>query len=232
MTVSEIKNKLKQKATVFKTGGKKPTGALLESWIGSVRWSLESELSQQDKSGKEMIPLATIFLKGLPYIPAELNGVELLTIFMSPNVYDNLIDEDLSPFFVIRKYTTLDGLVERTWNADIIKSFPLFPQLVDNDFPTWDNGGIPLDLEDEILALENDEGIDYFDDICEEMYGVHKVGGYPCFCQSGYWFGNGYKFVMQISSDEKAKFNIVDCGNFYFFYHPEKEDWKVYCDFY
>lgn len=232
MTVVEIKDKIKRKATILKTGGKKPTGNLLESWIGSVRWSLENESIPQDKSDKNMILLATIFIKELPYIPTELNGLDLLTIFMSLDVYDNLTEEDLSPWFVIRQYSSLDGLVQREWYADIVKPFPLFPQLVDNDFPTWDCGGISSDVEDEILALENDEGVDYFNDICEEMYGQHKLGGYPCFCQSGYWFGNGYEFVIQISSDEKAKFNIVDCGNFYFYYNVEKEDWKVYCDFY
>jgi hypothetical protein len=60
----------------------------------------------------------------------------------------------------------------------------------------------------------------------------HKIGGSPALCQPGHWFGADYPFVMQISSDEKAGFNIVDAGNFYFYYNADKGDWKVHCDFY
>ena len=60
------------------------------------------------------------------------------------------------------------------------------------------------------------EDIDYYGDICGEIYREHKIGGYPAFCQPGYWFED-YDFVFQISSDEKAQFNIVDNGKFYFF---------------
>ncbi len=36
MTIKEVKEKLSKKAIIFETGGKRPTGELLESWIGSV----------------------------------------------------------------------------------------------------------------------------------------------------------------------------------------------------
>lgn len=47
-----------------------------------------------------------------------------------------------------------------------------------------------------------------------------------------YDYSDGYEFVMQISSDDNAEFNIIDSGNFYFAYNPDKNDWAVYCDFY
>lgn len=232
MTVKEIKEKLAKKAVVFETGGKRPTGDLLESWIGSVCWQHEGETIPKDKSGNDLAPIATIFLKDLPFLPLELTGIELLTILMSKDVWNNLISEDLSPWFCIRTYSSLDKLVPCKYQTDMIKPFPLIPQLIDNDYPCWDGGGIPEEMEANILQLETTEGIDYFDDICEEIYAQHKVGGYPAFCQSGYSFGNGYEFVMQISSDAKALFNIVDSGKLYFFYNPQISDWKVYCDFY
>lgn len=232
MTVKEVKEKLSKKAIIFETGGKRPTGELLESWIGSVCWQHEGESLPKDKRENNMISIATIFLNNLPLLPAELAGIELITIFMSEDVWDNLISEDLSPWFCIRTYRSLEQLIYCNYQTDMIKPFPLTPHLVENDFPCWDGGGIPEEIEDIILQLETTEGIDYFDDICEEIYARHKVGGYPAFCQSGFSFGNGYEFVMQISSDEKALFNIVDSGNFYFFYNSQKSDWKVYCDFY
>ena len=41
--VQDIKDKLKRKATIFETGGQKPTNELLESWIGSVCWQESKE---------------------------------------------------------------------------------------------------------------------------------------------------------------------------------------------
>ena len=150
---------------------------------------------------------------------------------MSEGIWDNLNEDDLSPWFTIRTYKSLDELVPCNYVSDYIKPFPLIPQVIDNDFPTWDGGGIPADIENIIIKMEEDYYIDYFDDICEEIYEQHKIGGYPSFFPGDYWgFGKNYPFVMQISSDDKANFNIK--GNFYFFYNASNDSWKVYSDFY
>lgn len=230
MTIDEIKKELARKAILFRTGGKRPANTLGESWIGSVRWKLAHEELPIDSKGKAMNPLATIFVPDSTHTPKELKQVSLVTIFVSDDLHDNLIDVNQS--FCIRTYSTLDHLVGCEWNFEKIKAFPLVEELVDDDYPTWDDGGIPEDLFDVICEMEEEETVDYFEDIIGEIYGIHKIGGYPAFCQSGHWFGEGYEFVLQISSDYKAQLNIVDSGNFYFFYHPQKNDWKVYCDFY
>lgn len=113
-----------------------------------------------------------------------------------------------------------------------MKSFPLKPILVENDTPAWDSGDIEPEIQDEILRLELESDIEYYDDIVENIYPMHKVGGYPSYTQSGVSYGEDYPFVFQISSDAKAQFNIVDSGSFYFFYNQDKQDWIVYCDFY
>ena len=229
MTMEEIKEKLARKAVTFQTGGIRPTKELLESWIGCVRWKKPGEGIPNDKNGNEMIPIATLFIKDLPYIPEHLQGIELITVFMAENVFDHLrVVED---YFCIRAYESLEQLESCEWMASIMKAFPLVPKLIENDYPIWVGGGIPDEIEDEILRLEDEEDLDYYEDIYEESYRVHKVGGYPSFVQPGAWF-DGYEFVFQIASDEKAQFNIVDSGNFYFFYNKEKKAWKVYCDFY
>lgn len=38
MTIEEIKNQLRKKAVIFKTGGIRPTSEIGESWIGKVGW--------------------------------------------------------------------------------------------------------------------------------------------------------------------------------------------------
>jgi len=90
MTINEIKDILRKKTTIFKPGGKGkyPTDALLETWIGSVNFKLENEKFPTDESGNRMIPLAMIFIKGLPYIPKALEGIELLSIFMLKDTPD------------------------------------------------------------------------------------------------------------------------------------------------
>jgi uncharacterized protein YwqG len=107
----------------------------------------------------------------------------------------------------------------------------LQPKLVENDYPAWDSYDIPETIGEEIFRLE-EGNVDYFDDICEEMYSEHKIGGYAAFCQSGVNFGEDYTFVMQISSDEKANYNIVDSGSFYCYKNSKTKEWKLHCDFY
>lgn len=229
MTVSEIKEKLARKAVVFQTGGIRPTGELLESWIGCVCWKRPEEEMPLDMDGNQMFPIATLFIKDLPFIPQHLQGIELITVFMAENLCGHR--DAAEEYFCIRTYDSLDGLESCDWKAPIMKAFPLVPKLVENDYPAWDGGGIPDDIFDEILELEDEEDIEYFEDIAEEMYGAHKVGGYPAFIQPGCTFEN-YEFAFQISSDEKAQFNFVDSGSIYFFYNKEDKSWKVHYDFY
>lgn len=227
MAIEQIRAQLATQATIFQTGGIRPTHDLLESWIGYVGWSLPEE---QPPSGYQ--PLATFFLKGLPYVPMALQPFQLVTVFVDERLLDHLMEDDLCSYFDIRTYTTLEGLVKREWQHEQIRAFPLIPQHITNDYPTWDGGGIPAQLEEEILTLEHEEQLDYFEDIVEDIYPLHKIGGYPSFCQSGVDFGDDAPFVLQIASDAKARLNIVDHGNFYFFYNPTIQTWHVYCDFY
>lgn len=134
--------------------------------------------------------------------------------------------------FCVRTYKKEETLIPCDWINKDIKAFPLVPQAVYNDIPCWDGRGIPIEIEDEILRLEDEEDIEYYDDISENIYSMHKVGGYPVYIQSGGWDDEKYEFAFQISSDEKAYLNIVDSGSFYFFYCKDNQQWEMQCDFY
>lgn len=228
MNIAQIKKALFKQATIFQTGGFRPTEELGESWIGKVLWGKEGETAPSNFE-----PICTIFLNNLPYVPKELISYQLITIYMNFDVFNNLNEDNLVSFFKINCYTKLDELQKKNEQSTKIKPFPLTPLFIDNDTPSWeDSNNIALEIKNEILRLELEEGIEYYEDIVEKLYSTHKVGGYPSFTQSGVSFGEDYPFVFQISSDEKARFNIVDSGSFYFFYNLEKQDWIVYCYFY
>lgn len=133
MAIEQIRAQLATQATIFQTGGIRPTHDLLESWIGYVGWSLPEE---QPPSGYQ--PLATFFLKGLPYVPMALQPFQLVTVFVDERLLDHLMEDDLCSYFDIRTYTTLEGLVKREWQHEQIRAFPLIPQHITNDYPTWD----------------------------------------------------------------------------------------------
>lgn len=230
MTVQEIKAKLMKEATIFSTGGIRPTNELLESWIGKVSWKKDTESIPQDVDGNDMNPLATLFLEDLVGVPQSISEIYLCTIFISPNIFEHLMD--LDGYFCVRTYEKEDTLIPCDWVNGDIKAFPLVPKAVSNDTPVWDGGGIPIEIEDEILRLQDEEDIEYCEDIQEDIYPMHKVGGYPAYIQAGGWDEDKYEFAFQISSDEKACLNIVDSGSFYFFYCKENQQWEMQCDFY
>lgn len=228
MNIAQIKEALFKQATIFKTGGFRPTEELGESWIGKVLWGKEGE-----NCPINFDPICTLFLNELPFVPKELRDYQLITVYMDFDVFNNLNEDNLVSFFEINCYTNFDGLQKKNEQSAKIKPFPLTPVFIDNDTPSWeDSDSIAPDIESEILRLELENSIAYYDDIVEEIYSTHKVGGYPSFTQGGVSYGEDYPFVFQISSDVKAQFNIVDSGSFYFFYNQEKRDWIVYCDFY
>ena len=116
-------------------------------------------------------------------------------------------------------------------NSSPIKPFPLKSRLIEEDYPIFDGGDIPEDIMEELEEMEDSEEItDYYD--YTECHSEHKIGGYPCYIQSGINWGEGYEFVLQIASDEKANLNIIDSGNIYLAKSRLTGDWKLYCDFY
>ncbi|WP_420460983.1 DUF1963 domain-containing protein [Neolewinella sp.] len=245
MTIPQLKAAIARPTVPFATGGFRPTNAVEESWIGRVTAFGEGETVPTDVNGKPMIPLAQFYLADLPYLPPALKGVTLLTFFLSIT-YNNLLQTrgetaaypHDGAYYVVREYRSLPTVHPATSQPEpvYIKPFPLRPEPVRDDYPIWDGGGLSPEMEREILRLERDGTIENYYDITEHDH-RHKVGGYPSFCQSGIMgygagFGEGFEFVLQISSDAKAGLNVIDGGSLMFARQPERGAWSLYFDFY
>lgn len=264
--IAEIRAKLAKPITHLQTGGFRPTGEKTESWIGRVFLCKPDEAKPIfDNKGKPLYALAQFYLPNLPFVPEPLKHITWLTVFMCeefPEIEGQYgiekIDEDGEAYFelhselgqngdgwLIKEYTADDELVEYEFEPfEFIKPFPLKADFKDKDFPLWDGGGVPSDLQYEISELEDDydeendddkddcDMLNYYDDIVgDDHCYMHKFGGYPSFCQSGVSFGENYEFMFQISSDGKANFNVVDGGSL-MFARNDKGDWSLYYDFY
>lgn len=230
MTIDEVKRALKRSAVIFERieDGKDEADA----YLGKVVLGLSGEVLPTDKEGNTMCPIMQFNLKGLSYIPKALEGVEVVTVFISPTFYTHM--SNLEGYFEVRTYNNLSELVSMDYKMQLgdIKSCSLKARVVDNDYPKWNSYDIPIKVVNAIEVLEDEEYIDYFGDIAETLYDQHKIGGYAAYIQSGCDFGEGYEFVMQIVSDIKADFNIIQRGRIYFAKHKETGEWKAYGDFY
>ena len=231
MDILEIKDKLAKKTTLLYVDDSKNVNLTEKSCLGKVNCKIEGEDLPIDNDNNKMLPLATFFLEGLSSVPESVKDYYCCSIFISENILDHY-ETKYEGYYEVRMYKKTDNLVSCDWQSEYFKGFPLRMKEIDNDYPVWDGGGIPLDIEDEIIRLSDEEGIEYFDDIYESNEETHKIGGYPHYIQSGNWDKENYEFIFQINSDAKINLNIADGGSFYLFYSKKKKKWEFQCDFY
>ncbi|MCK9798214.1 hypothetical protein M1B34_10895 [Pseudomonas sp. MAFF 302030] len=231
MDIQELKQRLAKPAVKFSAGGFRPTHSDEESWLGRVFLYGPDEELPCNPQGEPLLPFAQFYLPALPFSSPWLEGVRVLTLFVGNPFPDEL--EPMGNNWVIREYRADDVLVRKELTAPkaFLKPFPLKAEVVAEDYPLWDGGGIPRDLELEVLSLERDGTISCYYDLVSHCY-EHKLGGYPSFCQAGIDPGDGFEFVMQISSDAKINLNVIHSGSLMFWKHRESGEWAIYYDFY
>lgn len=238
MSIKAIKKELTRPAVLFKTGGRRPEKILGESWINRVGFRWPEEDLPVSPSGKPMRPLAMIFLKDLPYIPGNLRGLYMISIFVSEDLFDDAPDEnDLEQYVCVRQYDdeNIDKLVPCDWKVG--RSFPIFPVLLENDYPVWTDSNFPDRIFTNIFRYEKNGELNYHEDIRSQIScetGVIKLGGWPDYIQSNSPLPDGFHFAFEINSDEKADLNFIDSGSLYFYNDSADPDghWITRLDFY
>lgn len=230
MDIQDIKRQLARPATKLEAGGFRPTHSDEESWLGKVSLYGPDEGIPVNEAGQPLIPYAQFYLPALPYVSPLLDGIRVLTVFINEPFPD--VGEPMGSQWLIREYGPEAELVHKELAVEtFLKPFPLKATLVEADYPLWDGGGVPMDLEDEILELERAGQIESYYDLITHTY-EHKIGGYPSFCQSGIDPGDDYEFVFQLSTDDKIQLNVIDNGSLMFWKHKATGEWFLYYDFY
>ena len=232
MTLDELRQKLNREAVIFhsKEAQEEPAGT--QSWLGRVTRQNPGEERPVDAEGTPLEPLATIFVRDLPYVPAPLKKLELITIYAPQEAWAADPEEEPRLGCVIRSYASVENLEPCDYESTELTPCIFTPEHVRNDIPKWPNCGGSGELWEEICEHEISRGKYYQDDIYPTDYETHKLGGYPTYAQEAPELPAGYEFVLQISHDDNAGLDIGDCGNYFFYYNASENDWRVYADCY
>ncbi|WP_272539170.1 DUF1963 domain-containing protein [Providencia sp. PROV197] len=219
LVLEELSSKLRP-ASVAQVGGFRPTADPITSWfLKGV--ALPGEGLPVWK-GLPMFPLLQIRMDELPVIPEQLKGIALLVLYH--NMESHPFDKPHGEGWLIREYTTLEGLELLPAIDTPYRAFPIRWLHVNDDAPGWEDAWDIIDLSD---VNEDEEASDcFFDDF--NRYRRTKVGGYPMEIQHGAGIQD---FVFQVGSEEKVNWMWADNGIGYFHKSPEGV-WTFSCQFY
>ncbi|WP_130730214.1 DUF1963 domain-containing protein [Komagataeibacter xylinus] len=208
-------------ASIATAGGFRPPSDPVTSWFCRGVGQPGENLPQWN--GRPMIPILQIRIDELPYVPEQLAHLALIVVFF--DMEDLPFDKPHGEGWVIREYTSTDGLVPLPEATHDFKPFPIRWTRVEDDAPYREGAcALPIDMG----ALDDDEAAEkaFYDDF--QRYDQTKVGGYPTEVQSDVGVED---FVFQIGSEEKVHLIWVDAGIAYFFRTPDGA-WRWACEFY
>ena len=206
ISLDDWKRQLCQPASVLVPDVGAWDGRSLRSWFGRVTHGHPNE-EWPASDGDPLWPLLQLVVDELPFVPARLEGVAMLQIFV-PEDYALHSPNPLE----VRAYPSLDGLVAAPDRgpATRLSSVLLKWELLECDLPEdlTMEGGLP-DVPDAVQTSWIKEGL-----------GPHvgtKVGGWPRFIQSGPYFADPgdpvqYEYVLQLGTHEELGWVWGDDG--------------------
>jgi hypothetical protein len=232
MSPNELKNRLVRPAVALTRGNSRPSYRTTKSWLGRAYLHRPGETLPLDAQGQPMWPLLQLVLAGLPWVPGCLASTQALTVFVSRQFPRDTRAAPNGQYWLLREYPLGEALrmSELTATVSPLRPFALQAEPVLLDYPVWDDKSIPEGLSQEIAALERAGSVGE-DEEWLANYEGHKLGGWPSFCQPSITFDPGFEFVLQIASDSKAKFNVVDAGTLFLAKNATTGAWLCYCDF-
>lgn len=210
---------VRRPASRLEVGGFRPTGQVQASSFGRVSLAAPDEEWPSWK-GEPLLPLCQLNLTTAPYVPPSLRDVGLITIFIAADYHlgdtlkvRNRTERTEGPW-CLRSYEGIEGLVEISAPLDAvsIRPFEARWRSPEVDYPTHEMLPIelPREIEDDYYDLEGVRTLD-----------GTKLGGWPHCIQSEPWWehrreGAGFRFVLQVDSEEKCGWQWGDQGAAYF----------------
>lgn len=218
---------LARPASVAEIGGFRPPDTPLTSWFGGNFVGLPGEEWPMG-ANELMVPLLQGRTDELPQVPEALEGIALFCVFYDISQRRRPLDS--GDGWQIRTYNSLEGLeplAAPTPGTRWPKTLPIRWQLATDDTPDWEDG---WDLDAEAMTVINadDDGIELYGEL--PQYFTTKVGGWPSYIQSSLGWPP-QEFVMQIASEQKPHWMLLDNGRLYLFRNPAGL-WRLHLDFY
>lgn len=181
MSLVELTRKLSRESVILRSKAAQNAPAGTQSWLGRVTWQKPGEERPVDAEGTPLEPLATIFLRDIPYVPAPFKKLELITIFAPREAWATDPDEEPKLGCIIRSYASTEGLESCDYESTELTPCVLSPELVHDDMPKWPDCGGCDELWNEGCEFEIHQNQDYQEDMRENIYETHKQGGYPTY---------------------------------------------------
>jgi hypothetical protein len=210
-TLEAVRARLRRRAIRMEIGGFAPPEGPAGSWFGRVNLALPGE-GWPMTDGQPLHALAQIDLTQLPYRPAGLDDLAVITIFITDEPPEG--DRPNGEGWCLRAYPDLSALVplRQVDTGSEIRAFPMRPEVVEADYPTWDDAA-DLDLPHDVA--------DGYNEIFRPAEGF-KLGGWPFLAQGPIdWAWPGAhpaapEFVFQIDSTDEGNWYWGDSGLGYF----------------
>ncbi|MVM36598.1 DUF1963 domain-containing protein [Spirosoma sp. HMF3257] len=205
MTKKEFSDQIVRRAIRMKVGGFRPVDNPQASWIGKVLVAKPDEGWPQ-REGKPMLPLCQINLNDFAFKPELVSDIALITIFIDSNEIPREDDEN-GTSWCLRAYNTPGELTPLAQVPVLspIKPMQMIPEVVEQDFPNWDDCPIPI-------PARYDEN---YSEIFPNTAGI-KFGGWPTLIQGEISWDSAAEFAFQLDSIPKARWQWGDNGVAYF----------------
>ena len=208
--VEHLRTQMVRRAIVMQVGGFRPPDDPMSSWFGRVAFGLPSE-SWPQSGGKPMLPLCQLNLTELPFRPPRMDDLDFVAVFLAQDVLPD--DQPNGEGWCLRAYPDIRALrpLEAPTVFERPRAFPMRPQVVDSDYPCWED--VAVELSEDVA--------DRYDELFENASGL-KLGGWPTLVQSEIFWApwNEHpavpEYVFQIDSEPKAGWAWADGGVGYF----------------
>jgi len=222
----EIKS-IGKKPIIAKIGGFRPEENI-KSWFGG-NFLIEKQMEWPKYNGKYMVPVIQIAVSEIPNGKDFFGDTEIVQVFIDRDRLPSGYPAKNGEGWLLHEIKTSEGLsrCETPDESDLYKKFQIRWEISqDEDYPCWEEAWDYYDLSE---INESDELSDrFFDEF--DQYDSSKIGGYAAYIQSP--VKKGYRYVFQISTEEKPRFMVGDNGNIYFYKSNDNGEWHLNWDCY